>query len=257
MNVNLTVSGITQKFGGLTALSDVNLQIEQGEVVGIIGPNGAGKTTLFNVITGVYQPTSGKVFLNGNDITNLKPHQITQHGFARTFQNIRLFGRMTVLENVQMGMCCRSTTNFVDILFTTPKKRSEYAKQRARAEELLQLMGLLSKKFQMPGSLPYGEQRKLEIARAMATNPSILLLDEPAAGMNEQETDDLRLTIQKLQGMGLTILLIEHDMKFVMNICERIYVLNHGEMIATGTPSEIKTNDLVIEAYLGKDVDEA
>jgi len=251
----LVVNNITQKFGGLTALKDVNLEIHKGEIVGVIGPNGAGKTTLFNVITGVYQPTSGKVYLNGTDITNMKPYQITRLGFARTFQNIRLFPRMTVMENVWMGMSCRSKANFFDNIFMTKKRKQEEAAQRKEVVEILELMGLAEKKYHRPDSLPYGEQRRLEIARAMATHPEILLLDEPAAGMNEQETHELLLTIKKLREMGFTILLIEHDMKFVMNVCERLYVLNHGELIATGTPEEIKTNEAVIEAYLGKDVD--
>ena len=255
MNAGLSVVNVTQKFGGLLALDQVDLEVCPGEIVGIIGPNGAGKTTLFNVITGVYQPTSGHIYLNDKEITNLKPYQITRLGFSRTFQNIRLFPRMNVLENVQMGMCCRSKVNFFDIIFSTKKKKTELAEQREKTIEILKIMGLESKKYQMPGSLPYGEQRRLEIARAMATEPSVLLLDEPAAGMNEQETEDLRKTILRLRDMNFTIILIEHDMRFVMNICDRLYVLNHGKMIATGTPGEIKTNEQVIEAYLGKDVD--
>lgn len=251
----LYIKSITQKFGGLTALNDVNLEIFEGEIVGVIGPNGAGKTTLFNVITGVYHPTSGEVYLNGHNITNMKPHQITRRGFARTFQNIRLFPRMTVLENVWMGMCCRSKLSLVDMIFSSKKKRIEEDRQRAEVEDILKLMGLYEKKYQLPNSLPYGEQRRLEIARAMATHPKILLLDEPAAGMNEQETNELLFTVRKLKEMGFTILLIEHDMKFVMNVCERIYVLNHGELIASGSPEEIKKSEVVIEAYLGKDVD--
>lgn len=255
MNSNLKVSNLTQRFGGLVALDNVSMEVSFGEIVGVIGPNGAGKTTLFNVITGVYQPTSGEIFLNGKKINGLKPHVITRLGFARTFQNIRLFKKMTVLENVQVGMCCRSKTNLFDMIFQTKKKRVEFANHIKRAEEILEIMGLADKKYDMPGGLPYGEQRRLEIGRAMATDSKILLLDEPAAGMNEQETNELLQTVKKLRDMGYTIILIEHDMKFVMNICDRIYVLNHGELIATGTPSEIKGNALVIEAYLGKEED--
>lgn len=251
----LSVVDITQKFGGLLALDGVNIEVNKGEIIGIIGPNGAGKTTLFNVITGVYHPTSGHVYLNGQEITNLKPYQIARLGFSRTFQNIRLFNRMPVLDNVMMGMSCRSKVSLLDIIFSSGRKRREQKANREKALEILKIMDLEEKKFQMPGSLPYGEQRRLEIARAMATNPTVLLLDEPAAGMNEQETEELRKDIGRLRDMNFTIILIEHDMRFVMNICDRLYVLNHGKMIATGTPAEIKSNELVIEAYLGKDVD--
>lgn len=251
----LSVVDITQTFGGLLALDSVNIEVNQGEIIGIIGPNGAGKTTLFNVITGVYHPTAGHVYLNGQEITNLKPYQIAQLGFSRTFQNIRLFNRMPVLDNVLMGMSCRSKASLLDIIFSTGKKRWEQKAHREKALEILKIMDLEEKKFQMPGSLPYGEQRRLEIARAMATDPTVLLLDEPAAGMNEQETEELRKDIGRLRDMNFTIILIEHDMRFVMNICDRLYVLNHGKMIASGTPAAIKSNELVIEAYLGKDVD--
>lgn len=253
MNSNLKVSNLTQRFGGLVALDNVNMEVSYGEIVGVIGPNGAGKTTLFNVITGVYTPSSGEVYLNGEKINGLRPHTITKLGFARTFQNIRLFKKMTVIENVQVGMCCRSECNLFDNIFHTKKKRIESKNHLKRAEEILQIMNLYEKKYDMPGGLPYGEQRRLEIARAMATESRILLLDEPAAGMNEQETFSLLQTVKKLRDMGYTIILIEHDMKFVMNICDRLYVLNHGELIATGSPDDIKQNQLVIEAYLGKE----
>lgn len=255
MSGSMVVENLTQKFGGLTALNHVNMEVNLGEIVGVIGPNGAGKTTLFNVITGVYKATEGSVYLNGKKINGLKPHQITRLGFARTFQNIRLFGKMTVLENVQMGMCCRAKASLFDDILNTKKKTAERKAQEARAEELLEIMALADKKYEAPKSLPYGEQRRLEIARAMATEPNILLLDEPAAGMNEQETSELLTTVQRLRKMGYTIILIEHDMKFVMNVCDRIYVLNHGELIATGTPEEIQKNEAVIEAYLGKEED--
>jgi branched-chain amino acid transport system ATP-binding protein len=249
----LNIINVTQIFGGLVALSEINLFVEKGEIVGIIGPNGAGKSTLFNVITGAYDPTRGKIELDGINITGYKPFRVTELGFARTFQNIRLFSRMTVLENVMMGMHCRRKTNLADILLQTPKKRKEEKESYNKAIEILKLLGLYEVRFSMPGSLPYGEQRKLEIARALATEPKLLLLDEPAAGMNEQETEELLEIVKKLKAFGYTILLIEHDMKFVMNICERIYVLNHGELIADGNPEEIRKTKSVIEAYLGKE----
>ena len=185
MNEGLRVVDITQKFGGLLALDAVNIAVYPGEIVGIIGPNGAGKTTLFNVISGVYQPTSGHIYLNDQEITNLKPYQISQLGFSRTFQNIRLFTRMNVLENVQMGMCGKAKVSLFDNLFSTPKKRAETIRQRERAIEILRIMGLEDKKYHMPGSLPYGEQRRLEIARAMATDPTVLLLDHQRTAKNE------------------------------------------------------------------------
>ncbi|MCD2493223.1 ABC transporter ATP-binding protein [Lacrimispora sp. NSJ-141] len=256
MNANLVVTGLTQKFGGLTALNDVNMEVRFGEIVGVIGPNGAGKTTLFNIITGVYQPTAGTIMLNEKKINGLKKYEITRLGFARTFQNIRLFKQMSVLDNVMMGMCCRSKASIFDNLFNTPKKRREEKLQEQKALEILETMGLLDYKYDSPASLPYGEQRRLEIARAMATDATILLLDEPAAGMNEQETADLLITVSKLRDSGYTIILIEHDMKFVMNVCDRLYVLNHGELICAGTPGEVKTNPDVINAYLGKEEEE-
>lgn len=253
MASNLIVKGLTQRFGGLTALNRVDIEVHEREIVGVIGPNGAGKTTLFNIITGVYKPTAGEIFMDNVRIDGKKPHEITRLGFARTFQNIRLFKQIPVIDNVRVGMCCRSKCNLLDQLVNTPKKRKEEAAQEKRAYQILELMNLQNYQFEMPGNLPYGEQRRLEIARAMATDAKILLLDEPVAGMNEQETADLLKTVQKLQGMGYTIILIEHDMKFIMNVCERIYVLNHGELIAHGTPDEIKVNPVVIEAYLGKE----
>ena len=253
MSQVLNVKNLTQRFGGLVALEHVDMCVNEGEIVGIIGPNGAGKSTLFNCITGIYNPTEGRVEMLGKDITGWKPYKVTELGFARTFQNIRLFRRMTVLDNVLIGMHTRTKTNLLTAIFNTRAKRKEMEECEKKAVDLLRLFERQDLRYEMATSLPYGSQRDLEIARALASNPRLLLLDEPAAGMNESETETLRLTIGELKRQGYTVLLIEHDMKFVMNICERIYVLDNGRLIGSGTPSEVKANPAVVEAYLGKE----
>lgn len=253
----LTVKNLTKSFGGLTAVADVNMTIEEGELVGLIGPNGAGKTTLFNLLTGVYVPTHGTIILNTHgkerEIQGKKPYDICGEGIARTFQNIRLFKELSVLDNVRIAMHQRvGYTMLPDAFFHTPKYMREEERMIKEAEELLDIFQLSHKKSEKAKNLPYGEQRHLEIVRAMATKPDLLLLDEPAAGMNPNETAALTETIAQLRrDFGLTILLIEHDMSLVMNVCERIYVLNYGQMLAHGVPEEIQNNPQVIEAYLG------
>jgi len=254
MNTMLNLVDITQRFGGLLAVSKVNMHIDQTEIVGLIGPNGAGKTTIFNVITGIYSPTEGRVFYQGKDITGKKIHQITKEGMARTFQNTRLFKNLTVLENVRIGHHICTKSDLVSAALRLPRRNGAEKESIQKCMELLQLTGLADCADNQAGSLPYGSQRRLEIVRAMATGAKLLLLDEPAAGMNENETDDLMRFIKALKQMGYTIFLIEHDMKLVMNICERIYVQNHGVLIADGRPEEIRKNKSVIDAYLGQEV---
>lgn len=258
----LTVEKLTKSFGGLTAVSNVNMVLNEGEMVGLIGPNGAGKTTVFNLLTGVYKPTSGTVTLtrNGTDqvISGRKPCDICKLGLARTFQNIRLFKDLTVLDNVRIAMNKDVKYGLVSSFLHLPTYQKEEKRLEEAAMDLLKLMKLDHKKDELAKNLPYGEQRHLEIARAMATNPALLLLDEPAAGMNPAETAELTNLIAFIrEHYHLTILLIEHDMSLVMKICERIYVLDYGMVIANGTPDEIKSNRKVIEAYLGEDVNHA
>ncbi len=253
----LKISDLTRNFGGLSALAGVNINIEKDELVGLIGPNGAGKTTLFNVITGIYEPSDGKVELLVNEkminISGKKPYLINRLGLARTFQNIRLFKDMSVIDNIKIGMHKDIRYGSLKAITRFGNFYQEEKQVHKQAQVLLELVNLSDKAEYLAKNLPYGEQRKLEIARALATNPTILFLDEPAAGMNPQETVELTSLIRKIKKeLSLTIVLIEHDMSLVMNICERIYVLDYGRCIANGTPEQIKSDKKVIKAYLGE-----
>ena len=250
----LEATGVTKQFGGLTAVNNVDFVIEQGGICSLIGPNGAGKTTFFNMITGLYVPTSGTLVFDGRDIAGLKPDMVTKRGIGRTFQNIRLFANMTALENVLVGQHSRLKARLLGILLRTRSVVEEEERARQRALELIDFVGLSPERAdEMSKNLPYGDQRRLEIARALATDPKLLLLDEPTAGMNPQETATLTRLIRRIRDtLGITVLLIEHDMKVVMDISEKITVLDHGAKIAEGSRDEVRTNERVIEAYLGK-----
>jgi branched-chain amino acid transport system ATP-binding protein len=250
--VVLEASHVTMRFGGLTAVDDVSMQVREGEIVGLIGPNGAGKTTFFNCLTGMYIPTQGTVTLDG-DLLPPKPLKVVRAGMARTFQNIRLFGNMTALENVMVGRFCRTSSKALTSILRGPKFRREEKATVQRALELLDYVGLGGSAEHLARNLPYGDQRRLEIARALATDPQLLLLDEPTAGMNPRETEETMHLIFKIRNSGLAVVVIEHDMRFIFGLCDRVLCLVRGAVLVEGTPEEVQSDPRVIEAYIGGD----